>query len=99
MLAPYCSVSYTILRTLCHTAGLCSSHFYSPFVKGGMGGFRGGDRRQIPPRPPLPKGGTEPIHQKLNNPGNTVRGSRGLAEPKRIYNYLLWALLLVPRDY
>src|SRR4030095_5839049 len=34
-----------------------------------MEGFRSGDLRQIPPFPPLAKGGTEPIHRKLHDPG------------------------------
>jgi hypothetical protein len=49
-----------------------------PFRKGGMGGFRGGDLRQIPPRPPLPKGGTEPLHRKLHDP---VEGAGWLVSP------------------
>jgi hypothetical protein len=40
-----------------------------PFHKGGLGGFRDGGLRQIPPHLPLPKGGTEPGHRKLNDPG------------------------------
>jgi hypothetical protein len=35
--------------------GLCSSHSY-PFRKGGMGGFRCGGLRHIPPRPSLQRG-------------------------------------------
>ena len=38
-----------------------------PLVKG-EGGLRSDYLRQIPPRPPLLKGGTAPIHRKLNAP-------------------------------
>jgi hypothetical protein len=40
----------------------------TPLCKGGLGGFRGGCRRQIPPHPPLAKGGMELSHGKLHDP-------------------------------
>src|SRR5262245_56892105 len=41
---------------------------FRPLYERGDGGFRGGCLRQIPPHPPLAKGGTGPRHRKLNGP-------------------------------
>jgi hypothetical protein len=42
---------------------------FTPLYERGLGGFRDGCLRQIPPHPPLPKGGTEPGDRKLHDPG------------------------------
>src|SRR4029453_5670671 len=39
-----------------------------------MRGFRDAYLRQIPPCPPLAKGGMEPIHRKLHDPRSSAQG-------------------------